>query len=145
MLSTPLEPTLPLVLIVDGENDIFFLSAISAMLHRHNKALPDLSQLAAECRLVFMLTGGSSFRACMTRLGCLPLRTFYLVDREEEPETSVRRQAVAAIKARSRSFAVMTGKRALENYVHPLAIQGACGTNYRLMTTPTWPVCWPGR
>lgn len=54
-------------------------------------------------------------------------RTFYLLDREQEPETSVRRQIVEAVNTRPGCRAVMTSKRALENYLHPLAIQEVCG------------------
>jgi hypothetical protein len=67
----------------------------------------------------------------MGRVASLHKRAFYLVDREQEPETSRRRQLVAAAHRSPGSFAVMTGKRALENYLHPRAIYEACGIELR--------------
>ena len=40
------EPGLPLLVVVEGENDICFLKGMSGMLHRADPDLPDLSQLA---------------------------------------------------------------------------------------------------
>jgi hypothetical protein len=54
MFPTSLEPGLPLLIVVEGENDVRFLTAISGMLHRENAELPDLSQLTAERRAIFL-------------------------------------------------------------------------------------------
>ena len=55
------------------------------------------------------------------------MREFYLFDREQEPETSARRQVIEFINARPGCFAALTTKRTVENYLHPLAIREACG------------------
>lgn len=47
------EPGLPLLIVIEGENDIHFLKAISAMLHRQDAALPDLHQLTSTRRAIF--------------------------------------------------------------------------------------------
>src|SRR5262249_16096293 len=48
-------------------------------------------------------------------------------DREEEPQTSERRKIVQMVNKRPGCKAVLTRKRALENYLHPAAIKEACG------------------
>jgi hypothetical protein len=131
MLPRSSAPELSLLLVVEGENDVHFLTAMSAMLHRENLALPDLTQLLREQRIIFMPTGGSNLKEWMARVASLHKRAFYLVDREQEPETSRRRQLVAAAHHLPGSSAVMTGKRALENYLHPMAIREACGSELR--------------
>jgi hypothetical protein len=127
MLPSSSEPELPLVLVVEGENDVHFLMAISTMLHRENAARPDLGQLTSERRAVFLPTGGSNLKEWMARVASIHKRAFYLLDREQEPETSARRHIVEAVNRRPGWCAVMTSKRALENYLHPLAIREACG------------------
>ena len=63
----------------------------------------------------------------VSRLTCLHKREFYLFDREQEPETSARRQVIEFINTRPGCFATLTTKRTVENYLHPLAIREACG------------------
>src|SRR4051794_5491447 len=53
MLPTPHEPGLPLLIVIEGENDIHFLKAISTTLHIAIPDLPDLTQLTAERRAIF--------------------------------------------------------------------------------------------
>src|ERR1017187_6001156 len=88
MLTNPLEPGLPLLVVVEGENDIHFLKAISAMLHTTNPDLPDVAQLVNSRRAIFLPTGGSNLNAWVARIASLHKREFYLFDREQEPETT---------------------------------------------------------
>ena len=118
---------LPLLVVVEGENDICFLKGMSRMLHRADPELPDLSQLANDRRITFLPTGGSNLSEWVSRLTCLHKREFYLFDREQEPETSARRQVIEFINTRPGCFATLTTKRTVENYLHPLAIREACG------------------
>jgi hypothetical protein len=127
MVPPSIEPEPPLLIIVEGENDVYFLKAISTMLHRDEAALPDLGQVAAQRRAVFLPTGGSNFKEWLSRLISLHKVAFCLLDREQEPETNVRRHIVEIANRLAGCFATMTNKRALENYLHPLAIQEACG------------------
>jgi hypothetical protein len=121
------ETGLPLLIVVEGENDVRFLTAISAMLHRHDPNLPDLACLVTERRAIFLPTGGSNLDEWASRVASLHKRTFFLFDREQEPETTERRKVVDAVNHRPGCFAVLTQKRALENYLHPFAIMEACG------------------
>ena len=118
---------LPLLVVVEGENDICFLKGMSRMLHRADPELPDLTQLANDRQITFLPTGGSNLNEWVSRLTCLQKREFYLFDREQEPETSARWQVIEFINTRPGCFATLTTKRTVENYLHPLAIQGAGG------------------
>jgi hypothetical protein len=125
------DPDLPLLLIVEGENDIHFLNAMSKMLHRDHPHLPDIVQLISQRRVVFLPTGGSNFKEWLARVLALHKRAAFLVDREKEPETSARQKFVETVKLLPGCFAVMTRKRVLENYLHPSAILEACGIELR--------------
>ena len=121
------EPRLPLLVVVEGENDICFLKGMSRMLHRAFPELPDLSQLANDRRITFLPTCGSNLKEWVSRLASLQKREFYVFDREMEPETTGRRQLVEFINTRPGCLATLTTKRTVENYLHPMAIQEACG------------------
>jgi hypothetical protein len=122
-----LDSGLPLLIVIEGENDVHFLKAISAVLHRDSPDLPDLAQLTSQRRAIFLPTGGSNLKEWATRIASLQKRTFYLFDREKEPETSQRKEVVEAVNQRAGCHAVMTSKRAVENFLHPHAILEACG------------------
>ena len=127
MPSNSLEPGLPLLIVVEGENDIRFLKAISAILHREDADLPDLAQLTAERRANFLPTCGNNLNEWVSRVVSLRKRAFYLFDREQEPETSERQLIVEGINQRQVFRACLTSKRTVENYLHPLAILDVCG------------------
>jgi hypothetical protein len=129
MLPTSLEPGLPLLIVVEGENDVRFLKAISAILHTDNPDLPDLAQLISERRAIFLPTGGNNLNEWVSRIATLNKRAFFLFDREQEPETSERCRIVETVNQRPGSFAIMTRKRAVENYLHPFAILETCGVD----------------
>lgn len=65
------EPSLPLLVIVEGENDIQFLKGMSRILHRADPELPDLSRLERDRQLVFLPTGGSNLNVWVSRLASL--------------------------------------------------------------------------
>jgi putative ATP-dependent endonuclease of OLD family len=57
-------------------------------------------------------------------LGC---SRFHLIDREVPPETVYRENTATALNALPNCVAFVTGKRSLENYLHPQAILEARG------------------
>lgn len=71
---------------------------------------------------MFLPCGGGDLRVWSQRLAPLRSAEFHLYDREQSPETEVRRQIVADINRRPNCRAVLTNKRSLENYLHPHAI-----------------------
>ena len=88
---------------------------------------PDLSQLETAGRITFLPSCGSNLNVWVHRLASLHMRECYLFDREQEPETSGRRQVVDFINTRPGCIAMLTTKRTVENYLHPQAIREACG------------------
>lgn len=125
--KAPPAPGLPLLIVVEGIHDIHFLRSISAMLHRHDADLPDLAQLETEQLVIFMPVGGGCPLEWTLRFAALGKREFHVYDRELEPYTLERRQAVAAINERPGCKARLTAKRSLENYIHADAIVEAGG------------------
>ena len=124
----PLEPLhRPLLIVVEGPHDVEFLRRISVLLHRLDTELPDLAVAEATGRVNFLPAGGGNLWSWPHRLTPLGLRELHLYDRELSPVTQQRRQLIDAINARPNCQAMLTGKRALENYLHPGAILRAGG------------------
>ncbi len=116
-----------LLLVVEGVNDIEFLRRISILLHHSDKSLPNLSELESCGQLIFIPFGGGHVRAWSDRLAPLNLPEFHLYDHELPPETEYRQEAADCVSQRDYSFAVLTRKRSLENYLHPQAVEVAGG------------------
>ena len=117
-------PGLPLLVVVEGIYDIHFLNAMSTLLH--DDGLPNLGLLEADRAIIVLPTGGSNLKDWAMRIAGFHKREFHLYDREQEPETSGRRQIVDQINQQPGCMARLTQKRAMENYLHPLAIFEAC-------------------
>jgi hypothetical protein len=127
---------LPQVLvIVEGPNDIAFLRRISAMLHRENANLPDLSAMEYQRALVFTPTGGVDLSSAF-RFAGLNLPEFHLLDRDIPPVTQTRQQIAAAVNLRPRCQAYVTSKRSLESYLHSDAILEASGIGIPTRSRP---------
>ncbi len=116
------------MLVVEGANDIEFLRRISLLLHHSDPGLPDLAGMEQSGKLVFVPFGGGRVSDWTFRLAPLAKPEFHLYDHELPPETANRYEAAEAVNARKNCQAVVTGKRSLENYLHPQAIYEACGT-----------------
>lgn len=112
---------LPVLLVVEGVNDIHFLTNISAILGRNNASLPNLLTWELEGRCLFLPTGGDIAGWTM-QLAALQLPQFHLYDRETGPIADARRQHLTLLKLQPRSSAFLTGKRSLENYLHAAAV-----------------------
>ena len=110
------------LLVVEGTNDIEFLRRISRMLHSHAPSLPELGDMENQGELVFIPFGGGHVAAWAHRLAPLGKPEFHLYDHELPPETDHRREAAESVNLRAQCRAVLTRKRSLENYLHPLAI-----------------------
>jgi hypothetical protein len=124
-------PSGPRVLVVvEGAFDIEFLRRISGRLAADSSEVSDLAALEQRGELVFFPFGGDP---CLwtDRLAPFGLPEFHLYDREQPPETARRQAAADRINQRPSCRAVITGKRALENYLHPEAITEACDVQVR--------------
>lgn len=123
-----LQPSLRVLVVVEGQHDIEFLRRLSERLNAGVSSVPRLAAMEARGELLFLPTGGGDLRAWSRRLAPLRCAEFHLYDREQLPETELRRQAIAAVRGRPNCHATLTTKRTLENYLHPTAIQLATGT-----------------
>lgn len=121
-LSPPRLPFQSVLCVVEGIMDTEFLRRLSARLHAERSSIPDLQQLEESGELVFLPCGGGELRAWSQRLAPLGCAEFHLYDREQSPETEIRRQIVADINRRPNCRAMLTRKRSLENYLHPHAV-----------------------
>lgn len=112
----------PLLFVVEGIHDIHYLRRVSRLLHAHDRSLVDLASWEASGELVFLPFGGGDVWEWTERLAPLGLGELHLYDAETGVETASRLRAVAAVNARPGCRAFLTGKRNLENYLHPAAI-----------------------
>ncbi len=117
----------PVLVIVEGVNDIEFLQRLSSRLHSERAEVVDLAGLHAQGRILFVPTGGGNFSDWATRLAGLSCGEFHLYDRELEPETERRQRAVELVNGRHGCRGFLTAKRSLENYLHPRALAQAGG------------------
>jgi len=117
----------PLLVVLEGANDLAFLTELTQQLRRVQPELPDLRQFQAGGHLVLIPVGGGHAAYWPDRFRPLGLCEFHLYDREQQPETFHRAQAIAQLNARPGCFAALTRKRSLENYLHPQAIMEAGG------------------
>jgi hypothetical protein len=111
------------VVVVEGTNDAEFLRRIGRVLNGHDPPLPDLNQLELAGRLTFVTASAHPSLIPFAWRG----RQFHVYDREVPPVTDERRRFADALNARRDCRAVLTSKRAIENYLHPAAIQEAGG------------------
>lgn len=144
----------PLLLITEGVLDIACLTRLSRIVRSRAAGLPDLPRLVAQGRAIFLPAGGGDLAAWTRRLAPLGCGEFHLYDREQSPETELRRQIVADVNQRPHCRAFLTRKRSLENYLHPHAIAAACGVTIYLTdetpvaeavvcAQPAWQAAWP--
>ena len=117
------------LVVVEGPHDIEFLKRISAMLAADDPSLPDLAAMQRRGELVFVPFGGGDLWLWTDRFAPLRISEFHLYDREQPPESDVRHRAAAVVNQRPHCHAAVTGKRSLENYLHPAAIQEALGVS----------------
>ena len=115
------------LVVVEGINDIEFLRRISRIVHADDESLPDLAQLEAGGELVFLPVGGSELEKWTHRLAPLHISEFHLYDRDTPPLTEEHQMAVDSINRREGCIAALTGKRHLENYIHPQALHRVRG------------------
>ncbi|HVC98986.1 MAG TPA: ATP-dependent endonuclease [Pirellulales bacterium] len=121
--GTRLQTSVKLIVVVEGQHDVTFLRGISRILHADDPMLPDLGKLERAGALVMLPVGGGDLLAWAARMAAFRLPEFHLLDREMPPATERRQQAVEIVNQRPNCRAHLTLKRALENYLHPRAVQ----------------------
>jgi hypothetical protein len=119
-------PGLRVILVVEGTHDVEFLRRISRILAESDSSLPDLGQWQRKGIVAFVPNSGAATPFPTGFSEDRPME-FHLLDRESEPTTTQRKILTSALNTRSNCHALLTSKRALENYLHPDAISQAGG------------------
>jgi len=117
------------IVIAEGEHDLEFLRRVSRILHDDDLRLPDLQAREHSGEVILMPSGGSSLCHWVTRLASLGLPEFFIFDRETPSLTQERQQVADRINRRRDCHAVLTGKRAIENYVDSESLREVRGIN----------------
>lgn len=128
------QPVIILV-VLEGTNDIEFLRRISRTLHAHDPELPDLGVMEREGRIVFVPFGGGKLDSWIHRFESLGLPELHIYDRELPPVTDERSEAARQVNWRKQCVALLTCKRAMENYLAPQALFAARGVEVRFGDT----------
>ena len=109
----------PLLLVVEGANDVLFLKHLSQLARQLESTLADLANLVRSGRLIFVPFGGGNILSWSERLAPLGCPEFHLLDREFPLETANREQAIARISSRSRCRGFLTRLPTAEHYLLP--------------------------
>jgi energy-coupling factor transporter ATP-binding protein EcfA2 len=107
---------------VEGPHDVNFFTAMSRILHKQDNTLPDLD---SDPRIACLPLGGSTLRQWTDRryLKGLHLKEVYIFDRGTDAPPKNQQDVDAVNGSRPDHYAVLTGKREAENYLHPDAIR----------------------
>lgn len=95
----------PLLIVVEGANDIRFLKALSRLLRETDPTVLDLPSLERRGLVIFIPCGGGSLVSWSDRLAPLRCSEFHLYDREIPPETALREVAIDRVNRRPRCCA----------------------------------------
>lgn len=109
---------------VEGRHDITFLKLLSKLLRDAGEDIPDLGLAEDSGHLLFVPLGGSCLDLWVARLREFNRPEFYVLDRDNPPPAQPKYHAIATqLQARRNCTVWTTGKRELENYIHPDAIR----------------------
>ncbi|MGF9715244.1 ATP-binding protein [Paenibacillus naphthalenovorans] len=113
---------------VEGPHDVRFLNIMSKMLHNVNPNFPDLEN---DPRIAMFHLGGSTLKDWVTSnyLKGLGIPEIHIYDRDEGAKPKYLDECNAVNRRGDRSKAFITGKREMENYLHPDAIKEVYGIN----------------
>ena len=117
----------PLLIVLEGANDIGFLVRLADQLRIDLPHVPDLRQLQLQGRIALLPVGGGDSECWPHRFQALGCSEFHLYDREQLPESDNRCRTIATVNSRPGCRGFLTSKRSVENYLHPQAIVAAGG------------------
>ncbi|WP_433578569.1 ATP-binding protein [Nocardia brasiliensis] len=111
---------------IEGKHDEIFLKHASEILSESDSQIRPLADLVDDGKLIFVPLGGSNVELWVSRLKHLNRPEYHIFDRDFPPSQKPHYDYPATqINARDKCTAVHTGKRELENYLHPDAIAAA--------------------
>jgi hypothetical protein len=102
-----------LLLVVEGANDVDFLSRLARRLLVERANVPDLGALIDAGQLVIVPAGGGDPVLWAERLSPLSLPQYHLYDREQEPHTTARQRAIIQINRRPNCQAALLTRGAI--------------------------------
>ncbi|RCS59520.1 AAA family ATPase [Parvibium lacunae] len=107
---------------VEGTNDIEFLERVSSMLKPN---FPNIVDFTSDSRVALVPLGGGSLKQWVAKhyLRNLGIPEVHIYDRDEGTPPKYQQECDAVNKRSDRSWAVLTTKRELENYLHADAIR----------------------
>lgn len=111
---------------VEGSNDVEFLERVSAML---KPSMPKVVDFAADDRVALVPLGGGSLKHWVAKhyLSKLGIPEVHLYDRDDDVPPKYQPECDAVNARTDGSWAEITKKRELENYLHPDAIAEGMG------------------
>src|SRR4051812_45568318 len=101
----------PLLILVEGANDVAFLRRLATNLSSEACGIPDLSKLEDQGAVLFVPIGGSDFELWALRFKNLGCPELHLYDGELPPETERRARAIRLVNARVNCRGFLTTKR----------------------------------
>lgn len=106
---------------VEGPTDVDFLKHISRIFHSNDPLIPDLS---SDPRIAFIVLGGGTLRDWVNNhyLRNLGIPQVHLYDRDEGNPPKYQEECNKVNAQGDGSYAKLTAKREIENYLHPRAI-----------------------
>lgn len=110
-----------LLICLEGPNDVSFFKNISILLSGH---YPDIPNLENDPRIAFLPLGGSTLKQWVDKqyLKGLGLPEIHIYDRDSRNSPQYREICQQVNERIDSSWATLTEKRELENYLHPHAI-----------------------
>lgn len=109
----------PLLVVVEGINDVSFLKHLSRLMRQLEPSIPDLVHLEQTGSLIFLPIGGGNVLAWCHRLAPLDRPEFHLFDREFIPETVLRERAIEQVTSRGGCRGFLTRLPTAEHYLLP--------------------------
>lgn len=122
---------------VEGKHDLSFLKGIAKVMMACGIVVPDLERLELDGKVIFFPFGGENLALWTSRLEHLNRPEFHICDRDNQPPAEPKYKAhMDGVNQRPGCTAVCTGKREMENYIHPRAIEEAYAANGTVITLP---------
>lgn len=125
---------------VEGTNDIEFLERVSAML---KATMNDVVDFTGDNRVALIPLGGASLKQWVAKhyMRNLNLPEVHIYDRDDDIPPRYQTECDAVNARQDGSWAAITSKRELENYLHPDAIaEGLPGVNVTFTDTCDLPL-----
>ncbi|MDS4011642.1 MAG: ATP-binding protein [Defluviicoccus sp.] len=122
------------ILFVEGQRDIDFLSHVSATLHVADNTIPSIG---ADERIITCPVGGTNLKDWVFNnyLRGLGKPEIHVYDRDMESPPKYQGAVDEVNQRQDRSKAFLTRKREIENYIHPNAIRDVLGVNIVISDT----------